>query len=347
MKHLFNYDKTSGKHKILLDEKIRIAVSIILIFIVIISLYNLYSSYQIPAEIERNVTISDYAQGSNFNYAVLLKPNSLYDTSTLFSTNQTYFTKIVDRVDTLFFYELTGDKLSSINGSYEVIANINTELWNKSFIIVPKKEFTGGTRANFTVSLPVNVTYYNEISNSIDKEIGVQSKEQKLKLIYNIIAIPASNNEQIKETIAPIIEIPLGKPYFNMQGDLSGFKTGSIKKTELALQQKVLDRRKFSIITTVIFSILFLLFVTLTKNMPLINGTEDKVTKIRKKYGEWIADASELPPAAQGQICVSLNSMDDVIKVAQERGVSIIHAVENGKHCYYAYDGLMRYEYFV
>ncbi|MBA3037932.1 MAG: hypothetical protein FP814_15765 [Desulfobacterium sp.] len=329
-----------------IDKRFRIGVLVILIAILCLSSYSLYQAYQLPFIVDKDVSACNYEQRSNFNYVVLLKPNNLYDTSTL-GSNMTYFTKIVDRIDTIFSYEFTCDNPASIQGNYEVIATVSTELWEKNFVIVPGKEFSGEKKANFTAKFPLNLTVHNDFVESIGKEIGVQAKEPKLKLIYNINTVATIKNRQVKETFAPTMVIPLSKGAFDISGDISSRKPGSITRTEPFFRQDVIDKRIYTFITTILFFILLLLFAYLTKNKPIeMNRVEETVANINKKYGDWIADAKEMPLTGN-QVSVSLNSMEDLIKIAEELGRPVIHVKNAQKHYYYVLDGSMRYEHLV
>ncbi len=78
-----------------------------------------------------------------------------------------------------------------------------------------------------------------------------------------------------------------------------------------------------------------------------MNRVDETVANIKKKYGDWIADARELPPIKKDQSLISLNSMEDLIKIAEELGRPVIHVKNEQKHYYYVLDGSMRYEHLV
>ena len=325
-----------------MDKRIRTGLLLFLILIFLFSLNNLIQAFQIPDTIEEKVSIASYEQKSHFNYVVILKPNSLYDTSTL-GPGKTYFTKIVDRIDTLFLYEFRSDQPVGISGDYEVTAIVRTELWEKNFTVVPKKEFSG---TSFNVSLPLTLTPYNEVVSSVGNEIGVQAKEPKLELLYKINTIAIADDNQVKETLTTTVIIPLQKNSFEIGGDLSGSKPGSIMKTEQVLQENVVKKRIYSSVVTVLILLIFLLVRSRTENIHLeIDKIEGRVANIQKKYGDWIVDAEVLPKSDKEQIFIPLNSIEDLIKVAEELGRPVIHVRRGGNHQYYILDGQTCYEY--
>lgn len=325
-----------------MDKRIRTGLLIFLILIFLFSLNNLIQAFQIPDTIEEKVSIAGYEQKSSFNYVVILKPSSLYDTSTL-GPGKTYFTEIVDRIDTLFLYEFRSDQPVGISGNYEVTAIVRTELWEKNFTVVPEKDFSG---TSFNVSLPLTLTPYNEVVSSIGNEIGVQAKEPKLELLYKINTTVIADDKQVKETLTTTVIIPLQKKSFEIGGDLSSSKPGSIMKTEQVLQENVVKNRIYSSAVTILILLIFLLVRSRTENIHLeINKMEEKIAKIQKKYGDWIADVKKLPKFTQEQIFIPLKSMEDLIKVAEELGRPVIHVRHGGNHYYCILDGQTCYEY--
>lgn len=320
-----------------MNSYVRTGIQMILILMVAVSLFSLFQAFQSETVIDKDFPACNYEARSNFNYMVLLKPNSLFETQSL-GQNMTYFTKITDRIDTIFYYEFTCDMPASINGDYEVVASVNGEGWEKNYVLVPKKEFAGGKRTNFTVKFPVNISAYNDIVNSIGKEIDVQAKDPKLKLIYNINTIASIGSSQAKETLSPTIVIPLGKNAFNIIGDLSTRKTGSIFRSEVYVQQDVIEKRVYSGIIAVLAFFLLVLFTRFTENRVI---DKNSINEIRNKYGDWIAEAKDIPTSKD---IVQVSTIPDLVKIAEELGRPILHLVDGKIHCFFVLDGQMMYE---
>jgi hypothetical protein len=74
---------------------------------------------------------------------------------------------------------------------------------------------------------------------------------------------------------------------------------------------------------------------------------EREIEKIRKKYGTRIAESisnSEI----EGEMPVSMNSMEDLIKISDELGKPIVHQSGGSLgdvESYYVIDGNTKYEY--
>jgi len=75
--------------------------------------------------------------------------------------------------------------------------------------------------------------------------------------------------------------------------------------------------------------------------------SEEEALRIRKKYGKLMSEATVHTPM-EGEITISLGSMEDLTKMADELGKPIIHLVPTTAeelHAYYVLDGVTRYQY--
>jgi len=208
--------------RIELMKNVRIGVIIILTLTIIISLLTLYHAYRSPDVINREIIVTRYSQSSNFDYVINLNSNKLYDTNTIVGTNpnQTYFTKIVRDISTVFTYKFdsTGNG-TNMQGNYDIIAVLSTDTWEKRFVLVPKKEFGGIDKIDFTEASTIDINYYNNIITNVTKEIDVQPKDSKLMLIYNINTVITKDGERSIESFVPVITITSTKGAFNVKGD--------------------------------------------------------------------------------------------------------------------------------
>jgi hypothetical protein len=321
-----------------INRNLKTGVQIILIIMVGLSLYSLFQAFQSESVIDKDIPACNYKGKSDFNYVVLLKPNSLFETQTI-SQNRTYFSKIIDRIDTIFYYEFSCNSAASIKGDYEVVASVNGDTWEKNFTLVPKTEFNGEKRTDFTVKFPVNITRYNDVLNSIGKEIDVQAKNPQLKLIYNINTIASIGGNQAKVAVSPTIIIPLSKSAFEISGDLSTSNTGTIFRKEVIVAQDVINKRIYSAITVLMSLLMLLLFTRFTRNsLP----DKTRIKGIRNKYQDWIAEAKELPASKE---MIKVSTMEDLVKITEELGKPILHVAKDKNHWYFVLDGQMMYEF--
>lgn len=336
--------------RIQINKNIRTGITIFLIIMVVLSGILLFKAYRVSDSIDTETVVAGYAQDSNFGYSMNIKPNQLYDATNPVGINQTYFTKITQNIDTKFaykFYVTEGEKVD-IKGNYDITAILNTDLWEKKFIIVPRKEFSGTGNIEFTESFPVDINKYNEILTSISNEIGVQPKESKLKLVYDINAIVTKDEIQNIEKFNPIIVITSTKGSFNVIGDTTKTSENVIKKIVNEPALDVLAQRVTLSIIVSVLVLITIIFFGITKNRieDSIDATEKEIIDIKKKYGDIIIEAKVAGDTKEDNIVI-LGNIEDLVKVASEVEEPVIHKYEESeeRYIYYVYDGYTRYEY--
>jgi len=98
-------------------------------------------------------------------------------------------------------------------------------------------------------------------------------------------------------------------------------------------------------------SMVFLFFYFLRRYMKFKPAEVPKIEKeirlVKKKYGERIVEATSQTPVKDEKI-ISIGSMEDLIKVADELSKPVIHqapSTPEEAHAYYVFDGVTRYQY--
>ena len=324
-----------------IDRRIRLSVIAILILLFGIFAYDASTAYHLPTEVTHDVTAFTYAHSGTSHYNVCLKPNSLYETTTI-GENKTYFRKITERIDTVFEYEFIIDHDAGITGEYDVTACVaSADDWEKCFTLVPKTTFnSSGTSAAFTESLQIDPAHYEEVLSDINDELGVRTQDSTLTIKYNIHTVARTDAGDVDESLTPSLVIPLNKNVFSIKNNADG-KTGSIKTKKTIFKQNVVDRRRFSTAAAILTLILLIAFGFRTSDPKIVlSETEKEILSARKRYGDWIADAVNVPIESE-QVAISLRSLDDLVKIAEELGKPIIQKTD----AYYIFDGSIRYEY--
>jgi hypothetical protein len=321
--------------KFTLDGRVRIAIIALFIALIGITIYFTYIAFSLPTLVERNVSICSYEHRGDFTFLVYLKPNILYDTTTLGPGEKLYFTKITDQINTSLSYIFIIDRPANVNSQVEVIGELVTDKWRKSYVL-NKTTFDSN---EFTINLPFSPNLFLDEVDKINRDLGVYTSKIDLKLIYNIRTIAKTDLKEIDEVFTPIVTIALTKTDFNITGSQYR-KTGAIEKKEVFLQKDVIEKRNLSTIATCIAIGALISFSLLTTN-KVVGRKEAILAKAEKKYGDWIANAVKLPEAKE---FIALASFDDLVKVAGELGKPIVHKTGE-QHAYYVFDGALRYEY--
>ena len=71
---------------------------------------------------------------------------------------------------------------------------------------------------------------------------------------------------------------------------------------------------------------------------------EIEASRAKKQHRDIIVDLQSLPPRG-GHVLITLDSLDDLVRVADALIKPVLHVAEADKHRYFINDGLTLYEY--
>lgn len=334
-----------------LQKNMRRAVIAVLIIAVVVASYNAYAMFQKPETIEKSVPIYEYSRNGRFNYMVYLKNNSIYNTSILYPGQGFIFKKITDHINASYDYKFNCEKPADISGSYSVIAHVQTDIWEKEFVIVPKTSFNAtNSYASFSTTFPINYTYFEGVVDDINNETGVTAEDPTLVMKCNVYAVAETNEGNIYDSFTPSLSIPLGGNIIEINGDLSQIRSGALEDIEEVFQPGVITQRNTWIVTAIIVILLLVLLLVFTENEKVTKKDIQKMLKkIHKKYGEWIVEVNKPLKRALGAEVASMKSLEDLITVGEELGKPILYYKSSSgleeKHTFYVIDEATHYEY--
>jgi hypothetical protein len=306
-----------------------------------------------------------------FDYTIYLEEeNSLYKTDTLKPPPATPYIppqpktlgvgpvipyKLVDRMETSYYYDFRSSRpVTDLYGEVTVTATLdNPELWSKSFVLVPSTRQEG----NFKVDFPVDIVYLNELLTTIRTETGTSGEAYSLVIEAFVHVTAHTDYGPIDEVFTQTLSTELGGGTLIWNEELEMTEEGAITTTHIIpnpnryLGLSVDGVKKTSLILGLIFLAIFiasLVFYNQTKptELPLF---EKEALSIGKKYADRIAQASSQTPVASEKI-ISLGSIEDLVKVADELGKPIMHQPPTNsekQHTYYVLDGTTQYQYIV
>jgi hypothetical protein len=309
------------------------------------------------------------AQGS-FDYTIYLEDNSLYDTDTITSPPATPYTppeqktlgvgpvipyELVDRMDTSYSYDFRASSpVTNLAEEVTITATLGApDLWSKSFVLVPSTREKG----DFSVDFPVDIVYLNEMLNNIRTETGTGGEAYSLSIEAFVHVTAQTDYGPVDEVFTQTLSTDLGGGTLIWNEDLEATQEGAITTTYVTpntnryLGLSVGGVKTTSLTLLLIFLAAFvtsLVFYQKTKpaELPLF---EKEALAIGKKYADRIAQASSQTPVASEKI-VSLGSIEDLVKVADELGKPIMHQPPTNsekQHTYYVIDGATQYQYII
>jgi hypothetical protein len=305
-----------------------------------------------------------------FDYTLYLEENSIYKTDTLKPPEYTPYVapelktmgaesvvpfELVDSLDASYYYSFQASRpVSEITEEITVTATLECpDTWSKTFVLVPSTRQTGNSRTDF----PVDIAYLKETLTAIRGETGSAGETNNLiiKAFVHVTAETAFG--VIDEVFTQTLSTELGGGTLTWNEELSLTEENAITTTQVIpnpnryLGLSVGGVKLTSLILGIFFLMLFIASLVLFNQFKPAEPPifEKEALAASKKYADRIAEASSQTPMA-GEKIISLGSMEDLVKVADELGNPIIHQPPTAaakQHTYYVIDGTTQYQYII
>lgn len=336
-------------------RKIRFVVLAALLIIFLFSASKTFLAYRKPVVQEKELPVYKYSQTGKINYRAHLKPNNLYPAPVL-EPGGIYLTSFIDKIETIFTYEFIGDKNARIYGAYDISATLeaydtskqkSVKIWEKTFPLGEQKRFDSqGEKASFTESVFLDIPYYNQFLEAVNKASGINAGEAKLIVRCNIYAKAQTPDGTAEENIAPALTIPVGSKAFSIGPEVVTQKAGKLNKKEKFVDPGVKKEKYiFSTVSALILIIMLVFGLTTVGRSVQVDLEKKMLAAIWKKHGDRIVKAKE-KIMLETDKTVHLNSLEDVVKMADELGRPVFYEPRHGTglHLFYIFDGYFRYE---
>jgi hypothetical protein len=323
---------------------------------------------------ERVKTVPDDSGGisarGTFDYIIYLKENSLYKTDTLKPPESTPYIPpeqktlgvgpvipydLVDRMDTSYYYSFQASRpVTELAEEVTITATLESpDIWSKTFILVPSTRQTG----NFRLDFPVDIVYLNELLSAIRAETGSAGEAYSLTIEAFVHVTAQTEFGTIDEVFTQTLSTELGGGTLTWNEELSLKQEDAITTTQIIpnpsryLGLSAGGVKLTSLILGGIFLMLFIASLVLFNQFkpsepPMF---EKEALAAGKKYANRIAEASSQTPMA-GEKIISMDSIDDLVKVADELGKPVIHQPSTAaekRHTYYVIDGATQYQHII
>jgi hypothetical protein len=319
-------------------------IGILLLF----SAVNTYRAYQTPTTTQQVTPLLQYNHTGQYDYTVYLKNNTVYNTTSLRPGIGTYFTKLITHINASFSYTFQIDKDATITGEYTLQASIQTNLWTKTYLLVPRTSFNAqGRTARFTTLFPVNCTSYEELLAKINEETGVPAQSPKLIIQCTVVVYATTANATSSSVFSPSINVSLNQKTLEFSKNLTSYLPGVVTTNSTVTHEEVPTQRILWTALSLIFlaSMPLFMFIT-TSRTPPENDTHKELRKIKKKYGEWIVETTTRPEQPKTQV-ISVKSLEDLSKVSEELGKPILlyESPDEKEYRFYILEDSLMYEY--
>lgn len=321
--------KINYKRKIL-PKNIWLGLLAIIIVFMLISTMSTILAYQEPVTTEEKNTVLTYSGNSQFDYLSTLINNTVYNKTLLRPGEGIIFKQIVDNITGTHQYQFQISESATISSSYSLRAIIQTDLWTKTYTLIPTKTSEStGTRLTLTESYPIDFRFYDSILTTINEETGINAPNPLL-LIQASITVSAKTSEYtIFETFNPEITMSLNQKTIEFSDLLSLSKSGSKTETITIEHPEVEETQQARLYTSIASVIILFIYLAITKMKPTeITALEQELNKIQKKYGEWLVTAESNPVDPLSKQ-ISIASMEELSRISEDLGKPMIHYQKN------------------
>jgi hypothetical protein len=302
-----------------------------------------------------------YEAAGQFGYEVYLKPNKLYGSTVLRSQGppqassappsqtlgpgQVYYPKIIDTIEATFYYQFFCDRpLSGQSEEVEVSAIIeNPGKWSKSLVVVPKTKKMG----NFAVSFPIDIHYFNDVIDAIERETGAGGGTYNLEIKADVHTTAETDLGSVNEVYSQSLKGKLEGNTLSFGEELSQSQTGIIgEATPGPSPENIWGSLSLAGLIVALLALGYFgwSYIELRQRGAGID-VEVEAARARKKYRQVLVDVEELPAAKPNETLIPLGSLDDLVRVADDLVKPVLHHVEEGRHVYCTVDGAVRYQY--
>ena len=296
-----------------------------------------------------------------FSYDVKLTDNSIFGATTISSpqisiptpivlgSTETIFTRLIDSLNFTYQYSVTSDQ--TIQPTETVVVNAilaNPGKWSKTFVLVPTTQETG----NFTLNFPVDLTQYLAVISDVQQETGVSATAYTLTVEADVDLKALTSAGAVDKVFSDSISTDLTGGVLTWTGDLNQTDKGNIQSTtNVATPAKTWGMK---VDTLRVISVLVLCIgLGMLVGLLLVRGRrvdqkallKQSALETERKYKNMIIVVNEMPQTGIGESLLTVDSLDELIKVAQTLLKPINHVVNEDLDVYWLTDGTTRYEY--
>ena len=334
-------------------EKLAKILLIIFACSTLISALSIYYTHQLPTQETQTTTLCSYKHTGTYNYTAELKPNLIYNKTTLTSEdNATLYTAIVEYINLTFTYAFTcNPEPENSTLEHQIIIQLESPgKWIKTLTDAEAQE-TLKLSGSLNFTMQVNHTRVKELVDSIDKETGTRSTTYNIKIKPAIHVVANITTKTIDETFTPELTVA-----FKTEAEKGNYiaienpnqtKPGKITETEQVPLPEVESQRTASYIATALTAITLtistFLYMKYKPPTPPSLMAEKRIKKLIDPYKELIAKTTQKPP--ETKTTIEMETLEDLAKIAEILARPILHTTHEKEHTFYIIDNNTKYQH--
>ena len=326
-------------------KNLRLAIIYTIITVLLATGIFLIISIRNPKYIDQKIPVNPYTNKAGVTYEIFMLPNDIFSEKS-YGPGRIYITSLVDRIDTTLKYHFIGEKPADISGKYSVTAALEgfipgeksgTAIWQKQYSLLPETSFkTKDQRFVIEKKIPVRISDYSGYLDMVKKTLKF-GFSMRLVIRWNILTEIKTEEGSQKETIMPVMEIPVSKEYFEVAGELSQENKGAIEKTEKIISPVYIKIKTACWIADALCAVLLLLMFIFTKPYTIDSPLQKKLKQVFKSHGSRMVGLGSETSINANEF-IEISSMEDLVKIADDVGRPIMYRKSsNPEDIYYFY----------
>lgn len=299
----------------------------------------------------RSVSAELYRQTGTFAYSGRADRSAVYPSGSV-ATGQAVFTRLVDRLDVRFHYELRSRAPRSVWGSSKLVAKLQADNgWEQTFVLQERKAFQGD---RVTVRGTLDLAGLTRLGRQVQAQTGTFSDSYALTLVPTITQAGSVGAEPVKTRFAPGLALRLNQNVLRLDTaspagaeltSLSRSKRGYGTRAEPSAMSLLLV--KVNVATARLLAlagVLAALAGAALFGFALTRGREgDEPDQIAARYAAWLVDVAPRPRSRESVLDVT--TMEGLVRLAERYERMILHEVFEGAHSYLVEEDGVVYRY--
>jgi len=322
---------------------------VVVVFVALLTVFAAYAvvyAQGLTSETSSTVTVGTYSLDGSYNYLAALKPNQVYNATTLSQGEGTLFVAITKSINVTYTFTVLMSQQGDVNVGASCLVTLSGGMWNKTLDqSSTTMQATDTNTATLSMSHVFNVTQIVALA----KQIGAELQYATPSYVMQVRPTVSGSLVEAGRTVPVYFVAPLNLTVANgviSPSGVSHVRQGNITSVLIVTNGSTYTYRYvfYAILgaSLVLLGLnLFYVFRIEKKKAP---PTADDVTSLTQPYREVIATTTSLPEAESRLV---MEKWEDLVKVADTMGKPIFEFVDRGDgfthHVYWVQDGNTTY----
>lgn len=298
-----------------------------------------------PKYIDHSTPVYNYTNKLDITYGVFMLPNEIL-TEKSYGPGKIYITSLIDYIDTTVNYTFRGELPAQLRSKYTITASLegfisgeegSNIIWKKQYTLLPEKSLSKNDKVlTIKERIPIKFSDYSVYLEMVKKSLEF-SYSSRLVIKWDVLTEVKVDEGSKEEMISSVMEIPISKEYFKIDGELAQETKGTIDKTEKIISPTYLKIKASCWIGTALSAILLVFMILFTKPYTIDSPLQKKLKKVFKSHGSRMVGLGSETSINANEL-IEVSSMEDLVKIADDVGRPVMYRKSiDPENIYYFY----------